>query len=110
MDGEDKIFNAKSAKLKFEDGEVISHGHKFAAGTMSVGAGGVISAQDHKGKDTKIGIEIDGKKMEGFATLTKKVRVLYSVGYRLEVEVCYAVSIRVMTGKNEYVRGFSRQS
>lgn len=70
---EDKIYHAMERELKFEDGEVISHGHKFAASTMSVGAGGVITAKDHHGKDTKIGIEIDGKKMEGFATLTKKL-------------------------------------
>ncbi len=70
---EDKIYHAMERELKFEDGEVISHGHKFAASTMSVGAGGVISAQDHHGKDKKIGVEIDGKKMEGFATLSKKL-------------------------------------
>lgn len=70
---EDKIYHAMERELKMEDGEVISHGHKFAASTMSVGAGGIISAQDHHGKETKIGIEIDGKKMEGFATLTKKL-------------------------------------
>jgi anaerobic selenocysteine-containing dehydrogenase len=70
---EDKIYHAMERELKMEDGEVISHGHKFDAASMSVGAGGVISAKDHKGKDTKIGIEIDGKKMEGFATLSKKL-------------------------------------
>ncbi|MFY9141543.1 molybdopterin-dependent oxidoreductase [Sulfuricurvum sp.] len=70
---EDKIYHAMERELKFEDGEVISHGHKFAASTMSVGAHGIISAKDHAGKEKKIGIEIDGKKMEGFATLTKKL-------------------------------------
>jgi len=70
---EDKIYNAQERELKMEDGEVISHGHKFAASTMSVGAGGVIKAQDHHGKEKAIGIEIDGKKMEGFATLSKKL-------------------------------------
>jgi len=70
---EDKIYHAMERELKFEDGEVISHGHKFAASTMSVGAHGVISAKDHTGKDKKIGIEIDGKKMEGFDTLSKKL-------------------------------------
>ena len=70
---EDKIYHAMERELKFEGGEVISHGHKFEASTMSIGAGGVISAKDHKGKDTKIGVEIDGKKMEGFGTLSKKL-------------------------------------
>ncbi len=70
---EDKIFHAHEHELKFEEGEVISHGHKYPASSMSVGAGGVISAVDHNGKEAKIGVEIDGKKMEGFATLSKKL-------------------------------------
>lgn len=70
---EDKIYHAMERELKLEDGEVISHGHKFDAGSMTVGTAGVISAKDHKGKDTKIGIEIDGKKMEGFETLSRKL-------------------------------------
>jgi anaerobic selenocysteine-containing dehydrogenase len=70
---EDKIYNAMERELHIEGDEVVSHGHKFAASTMSVGAGGIISAQDHHGKEKKIGIEIDGKKMEGFATLSKKL-------------------------------------
>lgn len=70
---EDKIYNAMERELKFEEGEVISHGHKFDAGSMSVGAGGIIKALDHNGKEKSIGVEIDGKKMEGFATLSKKL-------------------------------------
>ncbi len=70
---EDKIYHAMERELKIEGGEVSVHGHKFEAATMSVGAGGVISATDHSGKTTAIGVEIDGKKMEGFATLTKKL-------------------------------------
>lgn len=70
---EDKIYHAMERELKVEDGEVTSHGHKFDASTMKVGAGGVISAVDHHGKETKIGVEIDGKKVEGFATLSKKL-------------------------------------
>jgi hypothetical protein len=70
---EDKIYNAMERELHIEGDEVVSHGHKFAASTMSVGAGGIISAQDHHGEEKKIGIEIDGKKMEGFATLSKKL-------------------------------------
>ena len=70
---EDKIYHAMERELEVENGEVVAHGHKFDAATMSVGAGGIISARDHHGKETKIGVEIDGKKMEGFATLSKKL-------------------------------------
>lgn len=40
---------------------------------MSVGAGGVITAADHHGHRSAIGVEVDGKKVEGFATLSKKL-------------------------------------
>ena len=70
---EDKIFHAMERELKVEGDEVISHGHKFDAASMSISAAGVIKAKDHKGKEQAIGIEIEGKKMEGFATLSKKL-------------------------------------
>lgn len=70
---ENHIYNAQERELHMEGGEVISHGHKYDAATMSVGAGGVITAQNHHGESQKIGVEIDGKKMEGFATLSKKL-------------------------------------
>ncbi|MGD9716966.1 MAG: molybdopterin-dependent oxidoreductase [Sulfuricurvum sp.] len=70
---EDKIYHAMERELKIENGEVSSHGHKFDAASMSVGAGGVITAADHHGHRSAIGVEVDGKKVEGFATLSKKL-------------------------------------
>ncbi|MEW5831276.1 MAG: molybdopterin-dependent oxidoreductase [Campylobacterota bacterium] len=70
---EDKIYHAMERELKVENGEVSAHGHKFDAASMSVGAGGVITAADHHGHRSAIGVEVDGKKVEGFATLSKKL-------------------------------------
>ncbi|KIM11552.1 MAG: twin-arginine translocation pathway signal protein [Sulfuricurvum sp. PC08-66] len=71
---EENIYSAQERPLKEDaEGNYVTHGHKYPkAETTTNKRTGVITAHAH-GKATPIGIEVDGKKMEGFATLDKKL-------------------------------------
>ncbi|MEA3373272.1 MAG: molybdopterin-dependent oxidoreductase [Campylobacterota bacterium] len=77
---ENNIYSAQEREIKDTGSHLVSHGHEYDKQDIEIDARtGVITAKAHKGgwkyKDHKkpIGIEIDGKKMEGFATLDKKL-------------------------------------
>ncbi len=70
---ENHIYSPQERELKDDGKNLISHGHKYDKKHVSVNKRtGVITAESH-GKKKAIGIEVDGKKMEGFATLDKKL-------------------------------------
>ncbi len=70
---ENKIYSAQEREIKDDGENYISHGHKYPkAHCHTDHRTGVISVE-HEGKKHAIGIEVDGKKMEGFATLDKKL-------------------------------------
>jgi len=77
---ESNIYSAQEREIKDEGDYLEAHGHKFAKEGIEIDkTTGVIYAEGHGNawmyKDGKqpIGIEIDGKKMDGFATLDKKL-------------------------------------
>ncbi|NOQ31185.1 MAG: molybdopterin-dependent oxidoreductase [Helicobacteraceae bacterium] len=74
------IYSAQEYKLKDDGQNLISHGHKYKKSDCYLDRRtGVITAKDHKtgwkypGGKKPIGIEIDGERMEGFATNDKKL-------------------------------------
>ncbi len=70
---ENNIYSAQEREMKDDGAHYISHGHKYKKEDVTIDARtGVVKATSH-GKSKPIGIEIDGKKMEGFATLDKKL-------------------------------------
>ena len=70
---ENKIYSAQEKEIKETSTHYISHGHKYEKKHVHTDKRtGVMTAHSH-GKKKSIGIEIDGKKMEGFATLDKKL-------------------------------------
>ncbi len=77
---ENNIYSAQEREIKDDGENYITHGHKYNKHHVEIDKRtGVMKADAHgdawKYPDGKvpIGIEIDGKKMEGFATLTKKL-------------------------------------
>lgn len=72
---EDKIYSVQERELKIEDGKVESYEHKYDAATMSVDGNGIVSVVDEKGNSKKIGIVMDGKKVQGYTTPTRKLDV-----------------------------------
>jgi len=70
---ENKIYSAQEREIKDDGKNYISHGHKYDKKHVHIDKRtGVMTAESH-GKKKSIGIEIDGVKMEGFATLDKKL-------------------------------------
>ncbi len=70
---ENHIYSAQEREMKDDGEHYISHGHKYKKEDVTIDARtGVVKATSH-GKSKPIGIEIEGKKMEGFATLDKKL-------------------------------------
>ena len=77
---ESNIYSAQEREIKEDGDDLIAHGHRFNKHHVEVDKEtGVMYAEAHGNawmyKDGKqpIGIEIDGKKMDGFATLDKKL-------------------------------------
>jgi len=77
---ENHIYSAQEREIKEVGDKYIAHGHEYNKHHVEIDKRtGVMKADAHgdawKYPDGKvpIGIEIDGKKMEGFATLTKKL-------------------------------------
>ena len=70
---ENHIYSSQEKEIKDDGKNYISHGHKYDKKHVSIDKRtGVMTAKSH-GKEKSIGIEIDGVKMEGFATLDKKL-------------------------------------
>ncbi len=70
---ENHIYSAQEREMKDDGRHYISHGHKYLKEHVTIDARtGVVKADVH-GTIKPIGIEIEGKKMEGFATLDKKL-------------------------------------
>ncbi|MEA1919697.1 MAG: molybdopterin-dependent oxidoreductase [Campylobacterota bacterium] len=77
---ENNIYDAQEREVQYDGKNLISHGHKYPKNELSMDRKtGVIYAKAHKGgwkyKDHKkpVAIEVDGKMMEGFASLDKKL-------------------------------------
>jgi anaerobic selenocysteine-containing dehydrogenase len=78
---ENHIYSAQEREVKETATHYISHGHKYPKSEVKTDKHGVMLAKAHgdgwkyskDGHHKPIGIEIDGKKMEGFATLDKKL-------------------------------------
>ncbi|WP_200763770.1 molybdopterin-dependent oxidoreductase [Nitrosophilus alvini] len=72
---EDNIYNAQEREIKYdpEKNAYISHGHEYPADEVEKDDTTGVLYVEHHGEKKPIGIEIDGKKMEGFATLDKKL-------------------------------------
>lgn len=77
---ENNIYNAQEREVQYDGKNLIAHGHKYNKHDLSMDKKtGVIYARAHRDgwryKDDKkpVAIEVDGKMVEGFATLDKKL-------------------------------------
>jgi anaerobic selenocysteine-containing dehydrogenase len=70
---ENNIYSAQEREIEDDGQNYISHGHKYDKKHVHVDKRTGVMTAEHNGKKTPMGIEIDGKKMEGFATLDKKL-------------------------------------
>ena len=70
---ENHIYNPQEREVIDDGKNYISHGHKYNKNNVSINKRTGVMTSEENGKKQAIGIEIDGKKMEGFATLDKKL-------------------------------------
>lgn len=70
---ENNIYSAQERELKDDGKNYISHGHSYEKKDVHTDKRTGVMSVEHHGKKKAIGIDIDGKKMEGFATLDKKL-------------------------------------
>lgn len=70
---ENNIYSAQERLIKDDGENYISHGHKYDKHHVTIDKRTGVMTAEHNGKKEPMGIEIDGKKMEGFATLSKKL-------------------------------------
>ncbi|DAB31167.1 MAG TPA: twin-arginine translocation pathway signal protein [Sulfurimonas sp. UBA12504] len=70
---ENNIYSAQEREIKDDGENYISHGHKYPKHDVTTNSRTGVMSVEHHGVKKPIGIEIDGKKMEGFATLDKKL-------------------------------------
>ncbi|MDD5372547.1 MAG: molybdopterin-dependent oxidoreductase [Sulfurimonas sp.] len=70
---ENKIYSAQEREIKDDGENYISHGHKYDKKHVHIDKRTGVMTAEHDGKKTPMGIEINGKKMEGFETLDKKL-------------------------------------
>lgn len=72
---EKDIYSPNARELEIEDGIVHAQHMKFDASTMQI-ENNIIKAKVHEGEDIKtIGLVMDGKKVEGFRTPSRKLEV-----------------------------------
>ncbi|HID16604.1 MAG TPA: hypothetical protein EYP16_07395, partial [Candidatus Atribacteria bacterium] len=87
---ENKIYSAQEREIKDDGKNYIAHGHKYNKHHVHTDKRTGVMSVEHDGKKKSIGIEIDGKKMEGFATLDKKLErekeTLYVILQQKELE------------------------
>ena len=70
---ENKIYSPQEREVKEDRDSYTSHGHKYDKRDVTIDKRTGVMTAEHHGKKKSIGIEIDGVKMEGFATLDKKL-------------------------------------
>ena len=70
---ENKIYSAQEREIKDDGHNYIAHGHKYNKHHVEINKRTGVMSVEHDGKKKSIGIEIDGKKYEGFATPDKKL-------------------------------------
>jgi anaerobic selenocysteine-containing dehydrogenase len=70
---ENHIYSPQERVIKDDGENYISHGHKFEKAHVTINKRTGVMTAEHNGTKTQIGIETDGVKMEGFATLDKKL-------------------------------------
>ena len=70
---ETNIYSAQEREIKDDGENYISHGHKYDKKHVHINKRTGVMTAEHDGKKKPFGIEIDGKKMEGFETLDKKL-------------------------------------
>ncbi|MFA6191610.1 MAG: molybdopterin-dependent oxidoreductase [Sulfurimonas sp.] len=70
---ENKIYSPQERVVKEDQENYISHGHKYEKAHVTINKRTGVMTAEHDGKKTNMGIEIDGVKMEGFATPDKKL-------------------------------------
>jgi len=70
---ENKIYSPQERLIKDDGENYISHGHKYDKKHVHIDKRTGVMTAEHDGKKKPFGIEIDGKKMEGFETLDKKL-------------------------------------
>jgi anaerobic selenocysteine-containing dehydrogenase len=71
---EDNIYHAQEREMKYDatSNTYTSHGHKYDGAHVTKDETGVLTYENH-GKKKSIGVEIDGKNYEGFATPDKRL-------------------------------------
>jgi anaerobic selenocysteine-containing dehydrogenase len=70
---ENKIYSPQEREVKEDRDSYTSHGHKYDKRDVRIDKRTGVMSVEHHGKKKSIGIEIDGVKMEGFATIDKKL-------------------------------------
>jgi len=70
---ENHIYSPQEREIKDDGENYISHGHKYEKKHVTIDKRTGVMTAEHNGKKKSMGIEIDGVKMEGFATLDKKL-------------------------------------
>ncbi len=70
---ENNIYSPQERVIKDDGENYISHGHKYEKSHVHINPRTGVMTAEHDGKKTPMGIEIDGVKMEGFATPDKKL-------------------------------------
>jgi len=70
---ENHIYSPQEREIKDDGENYISHGHKYDKKHVHIDKRTGVMTAEHNGKKKPMGIELDGVKMEGFATLDKKL-------------------------------------
>jgi hypothetical protein len=70
---ENNIYSPQEREVKEDRDSYTSHGHKYDKRDVRIDKRTGVMSVEHHGKKKSIGIEIDGVKMEGFATMDKKL-------------------------------------
>ncbi len=66
------VYRPQEHELKIDENTIISHGHKYEKSEIEQDKFGVLWAKEGE-KKKPIGVEVEGKFFEGFATLSKKL-------------------------------------
>ena len=70
---ENHIYSPQEREVEDDGTNYISHGHKYNKNSVEINKRTGVMTAESNGKKVAMGIEVDGKKMEGFATLDKKL-------------------------------------
>jgi len=70
---EDNIFKPQTRDLKVEGDYYIAHGHKYHKSEVTKDKYGALLVDGHHGEKHAIGVEVEGKDVQGFHTLSKKL-------------------------------------